>query len=431
MPVGTLTPPRAARADRRAGWRILMSIRFSARFSVRRWTTLAGALAFSGFLLVQPGFGGPASAATEPTWQQRWAPDPTTDGLGGFETVEDDRADSHKAGQPHIFVEGDSYRFNMHKVDRDISTDRQRNEVRGMRTGGYDLILLKGSTWRFTQSMFIPASLKGTTKFTHIMQMKVPGTGSGPIMTMSLRRSGSTQKIQIEIGGSTVGSTNLVPLQNKWIDMELELTIGDKPNGKVHWVLRDGAKTVVDATKSGVDTWVEDRVRPKWGIYRSLGDTSGSIQDTYLLLKNMRAYEWSADPNPPLSTRYEAEAATLSKAVVQSNHEDFTGTGFVNYDNVSGSYAQWTVNAPVAGNATLTFRYSNGTSANEAMDIRVNDTVVSKALAFKNTLSWDEWDTRTVTAKLVAGTNTIRATATTGNGGPNLDNVLVEVTPAA
>jgi hypothetical protein len=35
--------------------------------------------------------------------------------------------------------------------------------------------------------------------------------------------------------------------------------------------------------------------------------------------------------------------------------------------------------------------------------------VVSKALAFNNTLSWDEWDTRTVVTKLVAGTNTIRA----------------------
>jgi hypothetical protein len=42
-------------------------------------------------------------------------------------------------------MDGDAYRFTMHKVDRDISTDRQRNEVRGMRTGGYDLILLKGS----------------------------------------------------------------------------------------------------------------------------------------------------------------------------------------------------------------------------------------------------------------------------------------------
>src|SRR3954468_20549784 len=210
-------------------------------------------------LLLQPAA---ARAADQPTWQPRWAPNPAVDGLGAFETLEDDRANSHPAGQPHIVVEGDHYRFTMHKVDRDRSTDRQRNEVRGIRTGGHDLILLKGSTWRFSQQIYIPASLKGTTSFTHIMQMKVPGTGSGPILTMSLRRSGSSQKIQIEVpdGGGTVGSTNLAPLQNKWIDMELELTIGDKPNGKVRWVLRDGTRTVIDVTKSGLDTWVEDRV---------------------------------------------------------------------------------------------------------------------------------------------------------------------------
>jgi chitin-binding protein len=73
--------------------------------------------------------------------------------------------------------------------------------------------------------------------------------------------------------------------------MELELTIGDKPNGKVRWVLRDGTRTVTDVTKSGLDTWVEDRVRPKWGIYRSLGDTSGSLQDCFLLTRAMRAFQ--------------------------------------------------------------------------------------------------------------------------------------------
>jgi hypothetical protein len=372
-------------------------------------------------LLLQPAA---ARAADQPTWQPRWAPNPAVDGLGAFETLEDDRANSHPAGQPHIVVEGDHYRFTMHKVDRDRSTDRQRNEVRGIRTGGHDLILLKGSTWRFSQQMYIPSSLKGTTSFTHIMQMKVPGTGSGPILTMSLRRSGSSQKIQIEVDGSTVGSTSLTALQNKWIDISLELTIGDKPAGKVRFTVRDGTKTVVDASKSNVDTWVEDRVRPKWGIYRSLND-KGQIQDTYLLLRAMRAEEWSTRAAPADATRYEAENAALSNAVVLSNHKAYTGTGFVDYANATGGYAEFTVTAPVAGPASLTFRYANGTSANQAMDVRVNGVVVAKSLAFGNTLSWDEWDTRTVVANLVAGPNTIRATAATANGGPNLDNVQV------
>src|SRR4029450_1921041 len=135
-------------------------------------------------------------------------------------------------------------------------------------------------------------------------------------------------------------------LQNKWIDMQLELTIGDAPNGKVRFVLRDGTRTVVDATRGGVDTWVADRVRPKWGIYRSLGDTSGSIQDTYLLYTRMRAEEWSTSPTPPLCMFLQAEDATLAKATVKSDHKAYTGTGFADYDNASGGYAEWKFAAP-------------------------------------------------------------------------------------
>jgi hypothetical protein len=390
-----------------------------------------------------PSSAAPSSAApqaqagprAQPAWQPRWAPEASVDGLNAFETIEDDRANSHKAGQPHIVVDGNNYRFTMHTVDRDIKTDRQRQEVRGMRTAGHDLILLKGSTWRFTQSMYIPSSLKATTRFTHIMQTKAPGTGTLPMLTMSLQRAGSVPKIQLHVtqGNVTVGSTNLAPLQDRWIDVELEMTIGDAPNGKLRWVLRNGASTVIDVTRTGLDTWLDDRVRPKWGIYRSLGDSSGSLQNCYLLLTRMRAYEWSDSPAPPSAAFHEAENATISQGAVKSDHDGYTGTGYVDYNDVTGSAVQWTVTAPAAGRATLTFRYANGTTTNRPMDIRVNDAVVARGLAFINTLGWDEWDTKTVSANLVAGVNTIRATATTSKGGPNLDHVQVQlsVTPPA
>jgi hypothetical protein len=385
---------------------------------------LSAALLFSGVMLAHL----PTAAEPQPlaSWQQRWAPEASVDGLGAFEGVEDDRANSHPAGQPHIFVEGNNYRFNMHMVDRDTSTDRQRQEVKGMSVGGQDLILLRGETWRFTQSMFIPGSLKATTTFTHIMQMKMPGTDSLPILVMSLRRYGSVPKIELKVIESnvTVGAVDLAPLQNRWIDVELEMTIGDGTNGAVRWVVRNGASTVIDASRTGVDTWLDDRVRPKWGIYRSLGDTSGSLQDCFLLITAMRAYQWSGT-SPPRSTRYEAENATISQGVVESNHPGFTGTGFVNYDNVTGSYVQWTVNAAAAGTATLTFRYANGTTANRPMDITVNGVLVADELAFPGTGSWDTWVTRSITVPLTAGGNTVRATATTADGGPNLDYLEV------
>ncbi|ETK37518.1 heparin lyase I family protein [Microbispora sp. ATCC PTA-5024] len=237
----------------------------------------------------------PASPGHAASWQLKWSPSAAKDGLAAFEGVEDDRAGSHP-GVTHIYVQGDAYRFDMHMRDRDSSTDRQRQEVKGMRSpaGGPYLVWKKGQTWRLTYAMYIPGSLKATTTFTHIMQMKMPGNDSSPILTTSLRRYGSTPKIELKVensGNALVGAADLAPLQNKWIDVEFEMKIDDAPNGTVHWVIRDGSTTVLDATKTKLDTWLSDRVRPKWGIYRSLGDKSGSLQDCYLLLRDLKAYQ--------------------------------------------------------------------------------------------------------------------------------------------
>lgn len=122
---------------------------------------------------------------------------------------------------------------------------------------------------------------------------------------------------------------------------------------------------------------------------------------------------------------YQAESGSLSQAAVESNHSGFSGSGFVNFDNLAGSSAQWTVNQASAGNATITFRFANGTTSNRAMAISVNGSVINSALAFNGTGAWANWSTQTVTAYLNAGNNVIRAVSTTADGGPNLDQLSV------
>ncbi|MET8807075.1 heparin lyase I family protein [Streptomyces sp. NPDC004546] len=236
----------------------------------------------------------PATAAHAASWQLKWSPSARTDGLGAFETVEDDRAHSHPAGHPHIYATGDNWRFDIHTVDRDTSTDRQRQEVTGLRTGADSYLKwTEGQTWRVTYSMYIPSTLKATTTFTHIMQMKQPGTGTSPIVVQSLRRVNGKQTIELRlaIDDILVGRTNLDPLHDKWTDVDFQIKVGNGSAGSVRWILKSGSTTVIDKSRSGVDTFLADRVRPKWGIYRSLGDTSGSLQDTYLLLTNLRGYQ--------------------------------------------------------------------------------------------------------------------------------------------
>jgi hypothetical protein len=242
----------------------------------------------------------PPPPPTGAGWTLMWSPDPQRDGLAAFEGVEDDRAGTDP-GVKHIYVDHNGtnsyYRFDMPAGERDSSTDRQRNEVKGMHAGGQNLSLGLGETWRLDWSIFIPDSLQGTLNFTHIMQLKMPGNGSSPILTMDLtRNSGSNaQRLQVKIfsAGLVIGSTDLAPLHNKWLNSSLTFTIGDAPNGAVSWRLVVGGSALVDATKTGVDTWLQDRVRPKWGIYRSVERFGPAypLANCSMYIDNLRAYQ--------------------------------------------------------------------------------------------------------------------------------------------
>ncbi|MGW4212551.1 PQQ-dependent sugar dehydrogenase [Lentzea sp. NPDC004789] len=129
--------------------------------------------------------------------------------------------------------------------------------------------------------------------------------------------------------------------------------------------------------------------------------------------------------------RYEAENATISQGVVESNHAGFSGTGFVNFDNVAGSSVEFTVNAARAGEAKLTFRYANGTTENRPVDVNVNGSLAVDERAFAATGAWTTWTSVTDTVQLTAGANKIRLTSTGATGGPNLDYLEVEQTDAA
>ncbi|MEU2743492.1 PQQ-dependent sugar dehydrogenase [Streptomyces sp. NPDC007095] len=122
---------------------------------------------------------------------------------------------------------------------------------------------------------------------------------------------------------------------------------------------------------------------------------------------------------------YQAEDAAISQGAVATNHTGYTGTGFVDYTNITGSYVEFTVSAATAGTSSLALRYANGTSTDRPMDLSVNGTVVASGVSFPATTDWNTWATKSVNVQLDAGSNKIRATATTANGGPNLDRVSV------
>ncbi|MCU7821771.1 carbohydrate-binding protein [Kitasatospora sp. DSM 101779] len=363
----------------------------------------------------------PAAPAVS-SWQLRWSPSPAFDGLRAFETVEDDRAGSHPSARPHITTDGDAYRWTMHTVDRDSATDRQRHEVTGMRSpaGGPPLEWRPGETWRTTYAVYIPSSLRATTTFTHVMQMKQPGNGTAPIVVQSLRRVGGKETIELALPQSDVlvGRTDLAPLHDRWVDVDFRIRIGDGSKGMVRWILRSGGTTLLDAAKEGVDTFLADRVRPKWGIYRSLGDTSGSLQDCHLLIRSMRGYQLVSGA----SGTYPAEEAVLRQGRMETGP---AGASWASFDGGAGAGAEWTVEAGAPAAATLTLRYANGGSADRTVDIAVNGSRLVAARALRPTGGWDGWATVSLPVALRQGRNTVRVTAVGAAGAPRLDRITI------
>ena len=139
---------------------------------------------------------------------------------------------------------------------------------------------------------------------------------------------------------------------------------------------------------------------------------------------DLGAFEQPGTSTPPAAAqRYEAETApAVCQGTIDSNQAGFSGTGFCNGNAAAGAYAQFTVTASAAGPATLGVRFANGASGGTARpaNLIVNGTTVA-TVSFESTGAWTTWLTKTLTASLNAGSNTIRLDPTTAGGIPNID----------
>jgi len=147
------------------------------------------------------------------------------------------------------------------------------------------------------------------------------------------------------------------------------------------------------------------------------GTGSGPSYTSASYCVNLKVYAGT-----PVSATLEAELAVLNKAVVASNQPGFTGTGFVDYINITGDFIEWTLNKTSPGSVSLNFRYANGSSVNRPLKLEANGVVIAANLAFPPTGGWAKWSTTTFNASLISGANKIKLTAT-GSSGANIDHL--------
>jgi alpha-L-fucosidase len=133
------------------------------------------------------------------------------------------------------------------------------------------------------------------------------------------------------------------------------------------------------------------------------------------------ASDYAGAGTTPPPGHFEAENATISSgSTIDSNHLGFSGTGFVNTPNATGAFVEWSGVNATAGTRTLTFRFSNGSTAARPADLVVNGGA-PVTVNFPTTANWDTWATVTANVPLNATGNTIRLTATTAGGLANMD----------
>jgi len=159
------------------------------------------------------------------------------------------------------------------------------------------------------------------------------------------------------------------------------------------------------------------------------GDLSGSenpveiTMDSYMEITAVFRFE----ETDVLEVQVEESFCRLNGSV-ETEHAGFTGTGFIDFENETGSDLEIAVDLLSSSLCTLVVRYAHGKTDDRQMEVRVNGSVRIGSLDFLPTGSFTMWDTVSFILDLPAGNSLIRFVALTGNGGPNVDMVRLETT---
>jgi uncharacterized protein (DUF1800 family)/uncharacterized protein (DUF1501 family) len=138
-------------------------------------------------------------------------------------------------------------------------------------------------------------------------------------------------------------------------------------------------------------------------------------------------------PTPPPSfnaMRFEAEDAAniVFDGSFSDSNKGYTGSGYINM-GARDSYVEWpSISSGTGGPCFLDFRYAVPTSSNTRnSDVAINGVVVGSLMMAPTGDSWADYGNAILETTCPSGTMSVRLTAATSNGGPNLDNLGVSI----
>ena len=206
-----------------------------------------------------------------------------------------------------------------------------------------------------------------------------------------------------------------------WVDIpEAEaLTVGDL-NG-------DGEIDVFDETLMKRALLAQDASESTLKASDVTGDAS--VDTTDLVAMHKFLHNLDKLPAYALGKRvfYGADQAS-SRGYYEDTNAGFTHGKYLNLDNNIHSFTDFAVDVPVDGNYLCTLRIANGSDSNRQMKVEVPGHEGFWVLDFLTTGAWTTWEERAIVLPLKAGSNSVRLTSMTADGGPNIDYLRTELT---
>jgi hypothetical protein len=119
----------------------------------------------------------------------------------------------------------------------------------------------------------------------------------------------------------------------------------------------------------------------------------------------------------------QAEDAVLFASYKRTEYSGFSGSGYADLADRTGSNLEFIFKRDQAATDTITIYFANGESS-RSLSMSLNDVLVSSP-SFPSTGSWTNWSNIKVVVSLVSGLNRLKFTSTTNGSNPNIDKIFI------
>ncbi|MBQ4821020.1 T9SS type A sorting domain-containing protein [Aquimarina sp. MMG016] len=256
----------------------------------------------------------------------------------------DGSCDNHSSFGEHISEVFDAdlndnvFKFSIHisnDNDRCKNFDRQRNEIKTYDQSPDNLLGVTDEIVEYKWKFKIDNNFQSSTSFTHLHQLKAVGgtEDSMPLITLTARKA-SPDRLELRYAESTSQTTlttiELSLLKGNWVEVIETVTYGE--NGKYQIIINNvnTGNQILNYSDNNIRMWKTqaDFIRPKWGIYRSLNNSS-QLRDEEVLFA-----DFSITENSTLSIL----SRTINEAEVNVYPNPSRGTIRIDFPNSHKHY---------------------------------------------------------------------------------------------